>query len=430
MVKRNKGITLIALIITIIVLLILAGVTINLLVGDNGIFKLAQTAGQKYEQAAERERLEQVLLELQVDKVTNPAYNENEYIDNKIIENYMQIEGNIVTVSKWQFEIDRSVPKIVNELEIIPKEELLKPIITEIKTEVEETKITVNIELRNEDGTKIIYSIKEVGSTENIEITEEITELSHTFIGLQKDKQYEITIKTKNENGEDEKTIVEKTKKTIPGENSLIGAVKKIQDSGYHKIKVTGKTNEGKEEEINYYTHAIVYKGNLVLNGTSNVEGATLANNVYEFGDKTTDAGTEDILNEDGTISVAGYAKNMVVLKVEGDLTINEGVTLTACKSDGGYGGPKGMLIYCTGKITNNGTISMTARGAKAEGENVFLWENTDGTFEYVPALGGIGGDSVSTNYDMLSGIDGANGTGRQTRRRRLWKCTRWRLSS
>ena len=35
--KENKGITLIALVITIIVLLILAGVTIATLVGNNGI---------------------------------------------------------------------------------------------------------------------------------------------------------------------------------------------------------------------------------------------------------------------------------------------------------------------------------------------------------------------------------------------------------
>ena len=36
-IKTNKGITLIALVITIIVLLILAGVTIAMLTGDNGI---------------------------------------------------------------------------------------------------------------------------------------------------------------------------------------------------------------------------------------------------------------------------------------------------------------------------------------------------------------------------------------------------------
>ena len=45
-VKSKKGVTLIALVITIIVLLILAGVTIATLTGDNGILTKAQA--QKY----------------------------------------------------------------------------------------------------------------------------------------------------------------------------------------------------------------------------------------------------------------------------------------------------------------------------------------------------------------------------------------------
>ena len=36
---KNKGITLIALVVTIIVLLILAGVSISMLTGENGILK-------------------------------------------------------------------------------------------------------------------------------------------------------------------------------------------------------------------------------------------------------------------------------------------------------------------------------------------------------------------------------------------------------
>ena len=45
---NTRGITLIALVITIIVLLILAGVTINALSGDNGILKRATEAKQKH----------------------------------------------------------------------------------------------------------------------------------------------------------------------------------------------------------------------------------------------------------------------------------------------------------------------------------------------------------------------------------------------
>ena len=55
LINNNKGITLIALVITIIVLLILAGVTINLTLGENGIFKTAEMAGKNYTQAQEDE---------------------------------------------------------------------------------------------------------------------------------------------------------------------------------------------------------------------------------------------------------------------------------------------------------------------------------------------------------------------------------------
>ena len=55
LINNSKGITLIALVITIIVLLILAGVTINLTLGENGIFKTAEMAGKNYTQAQEQE---------------------------------------------------------------------------------------------------------------------------------------------------------------------------------------------------------------------------------------------------------------------------------------------------------------------------------------------------------------------------------------
>lgn len=47
--RKSKGITLIALVITIIVLIILAGVAINLTLEDNGIFEKAKYAKQNYQ---------------------------------------------------------------------------------------------------------------------------------------------------------------------------------------------------------------------------------------------------------------------------------------------------------------------------------------------------------------------------------------------
>lgn len=49
--ERNKGVTLIALVITIIVLLILAGVSISILTGDNGVLTKATTVELEYSKA-------------------------------------------------------------------------------------------------------------------------------------------------------------------------------------------------------------------------------------------------------------------------------------------------------------------------------------------------------------------------------------------
>ena len=52
----NKGITLIALVITIIILLILAGVSIAMLTGENGVLTKAQDAADEYEKASQEEQ--------------------------------------------------------------------------------------------------------------------------------------------------------------------------------------------------------------------------------------------------------------------------------------------------------------------------------------------------------------------------------------
>ena len=53
--RKEKGITLVALVVTIVVLLILAGVTINLVVGQNGLINRAKEAAQKTKNATESE---------------------------------------------------------------------------------------------------------------------------------------------------------------------------------------------------------------------------------------------------------------------------------------------------------------------------------------------------------------------------------------
>ena len=298
----NTAITLIALIITIIILLILAAVTLNMIIGENGIINKANIAKEKSNSADEEERVKLSVL---------ASRNKNGEFDREIF--LKELEANNLT-----------------------------------------------------------------GSYD--------TSKQYTVINTSK-KKYMV-----DNNGNILEEDIDKQEKNL----GLLGIIDEINETGY-----TEKTINNEK----YNLHSIVIKENVTLDGNTNIEGATLNNKIYEFGDKQTDVAT-------GTTN-ENMAQNTVVLKIEGDLTINSGVTLTTTKSDNGYGGPKGLIIYCTGKLINNGTISMTARGAFAEGQDIYLWKNNDETYEIVPKYGAEGAPGVNVNSNII--IKPENATGRQT---------------
>ena len=117
--KINKGITLIALVITIIVLLILAGVTIATLTGDNGILTKAQNAKEKNEQKTVEE---QINLAVQASKI-----NEGLVIDKDILEQELTNNGIEITKSEndelpWTVKKDGYVYTISENGEVKEKE--------------------------------------------------------------------------------------------------------------------------------------------------------------------------------------------------------------------------------------------------------------------------------------------------------------------
>ena len=75
--RNNKGITLIALVITIIVLLILAGVSIAMLTGDNGILTQAGNAKTETAQAEAEEAVKLAVNEILANSM-DPSYEGDE----------------------------------------------------------------------------------------------------------------------------------------------------------------------------------------------------------------------------------------------------------------------------------------------------------------------------------------------------------------
>ena len=106
----QKGITLIALVITLIILLILAAVTIAALSGDNGILSNAAKSKQETEKA---EILEQIRLDIYGEIADNGGADPTEADIKRIADNYGDIEGTtfadmVLITDKGNYQIELS----------------------------------------------------------------------------------------------------------------------------------------------------------------------------------------------------------------------------------------------------------------------------------------------------------------------------------
>ena len=135
---NQKGITLIALVITIIVLLILAGVSIAMLTGDNGILTQAQNAKEETEKAAEEEKIQLAVIG---SKTKNNGYAEvldeksfkqelNKQFKNQELDVVVNGDGSfIVTIDdtkrKYYINDDSSIVNSDNVIEIATEGELI-----------------------------------------------------------------------------------------------------------------------------------------------------------------------------------------------------------------------------------------------------------------------------------------------------------------
>ncbi len=78
---KEKGITLVALVVTIVILLILAGITINMTVGQNGLFRRAQNAVDTYKKSASTEQSQMDALAGILDGVNGNTFNKDKKVN-------------------------------------------------------------------------------------------------------------------------------------------------------------------------------------------------------------------------------------------------------------------------------------------------------------------------------------------------------------
>ena len=103
--KSKKGITLIALVITIIILILLAGVTIGILGGENGIINKAKESKRIQKIAEIKEKIGLELMSAETDATLRGETLELAQRDD-IASKYGTVDGDILTTTEDNYEID------------------------------------------------------------------------------------------------------------------------------------------------------------------------------------------------------------------------------------------------------------------------------------------------------------------------------------
>lgn len=276
---KESAITLIALIITVIVMLILAGVTINITIGENGIFKKTQEVAIISKKESIKEELELIITGMELEEQKKGAVLTKE----KMAEN-LETEGFVVInqtdaiiegeYKDYQITID-SNNKVTIGVELTGVKPTAKFELSTTAVGVEELEL------------KIIASTTE-GEIESIEPIGELTLVSENGNA---EKTYKITANGEHRFrivGTNKRIAVESQKITniLEESESLFAGISTITASGETKVKVTGKIEEETSTEV-YNLNVIYHKGDLKLADTLTSNGSEITIDGLTKNDKT-----------------------------------------------------------------------------------------------------------------------------------------------
>ena len=116
-IKENKAVTLIALVVTIVVLIILAGISISALTGDKGIINQAHTAKEDTEIASWEEQIDLAIIDAEK-KHRNPTLEDvKEELKNKgVIDEYSQVnEDGVITTNEPSYTIEGKLDEYIKK---------------------------------------------------------------------------------------------------------------------------------------------------------------------------------------------------------------------------------------------------------------------------------------------------------------------------
>ena len=263
--REEKGITLVALAVTIIILLILAGSSYYLTVGDEGIFTKAMNATDRY-------KAEEIIEKMQITKANTIIDNKgkfdiDDFFNNLVEEGIVGDREEIIDNGDGSYTITTEEGYVIDiiekdegkdvEIEYVGKGEKVGPRIKEIHVKNNTTStIEIEVEASNANGAKYTYSYKLESEEEYKEVATKIAENTYKYENLEANKIYNIKVEVENRGIKKEKVKNVRTGELPEGAIS-IGEVE------WENGKAKAQINVNKEIE-----------GNLKLEYKINEEGS------------------------------------------------------------------------------------------------------------------------------------------------------------
>ena len=321
-IRSTKGITLVALVVTIIILLILAGVTIATLTGENRLLNRAKDASEITKRESAVEKVQLMLADYMPEK----------YTGTKTLEEYLNEQKEKGNLDEVINNGDGTITVEVDGYEVIIKEDDLSIVSTE---KVGGIRPTFEIKTTKTDGTALTGDETEKAITINITNIAEFGE------------NYTIEIKDKDGN------IIEKTTTVIVGITGQASYI--INKSGSYTIMVTA-TKDGITKTSTKTETITLVKAQIA---ETEVNSSLRANGVIDIVWLDTD---NNVINE--PMSPANYLGGLIAIKYDGTNWVNADKT----NADNSWYNYEAQIG------TNDGKTAFWANARSSDSNAYFVW--------------------------------------------------------
>lgn len=292
--KEKEGITLIALVITIVILIILATVSVNVLFSEEGLIGKVKTAQNMHKLAEENEQIELAKVTVAIEhKGKLPI---NQYIET-LIQEHITTQENVAYLENGSAQVTTKMNRTL-KIEVDKQgyvvaitqqgeESQLLASIDKVQLTEKTSSIKVEIEVTKAENATYKYFYKE-GTGEYKKVYEG-SNLTSTIEKLKSGTEYWVKVEVMNENGTVSKEVLGKTKEIVKGQEGIVDVKITEYNERFENIKtgviMGGFLGETVTEEVlmkEIKAAGIVAEENIMRNSNNNYEMITNEGYVYE----------------------------------------------------------------------------------------------------------------------------------------------------